>query len=576
MSMALSRILTIARPNGTQAAASDLGRRLYSGFRFLRGQAALLRLTRIVTDPGHADVLVKAIEAAAQHDIYWSNEFFYRWLDIGGPPGGAGTTYHAKAAPQELTAEGRRFQLVIQEEVSAESKLACLRELACKAVLPGAGVAYARVLAKRGVFHEALEVARKSLLWAQWREADAAAQATANPSNGAAGSKSAPRQYELHVIENQIFALERMIAGKTVFRALKRYLGDDDGYLKARTCHFPFERMDIQENGNCAVCCAQWMPRFSTGNVLSDGVSALDVFRNDRSAAARQSMLDGSFKFCDLVKCPVFANDSLSIKEAAVRFGENTRNGVERGAVNHEYPSYVLLAFDQSCNLSCPSCRSHVITEKMDMQTRKEELIGTSIAPLLKKANVLHINPAGELFVSRPLRRLLSKLNRQDYPDLKLNIISNGMLLNQREWDKFQSIHGMVDSIRISTDAATKPTFEKLRRGGRWEIFYENLKFLAGLKDRGEINEFKLSFTYQVDNFREMPAFVDMCRDLTPHAIIIFEKLENWGTFKPEDYTRMAVHKMDHPLHEEFLAIIGQPKMKVVPPRLYADYSGFL
>ena len=537
MSMALPQILTIGRPNGTQA-ASVFGRRLHRGFRFLLRQAAPLRLTRIATDAGHADVLAKALAAAARHDIYWSNEFFYQWLDTGGSPERADSAQHGWKAPKELTAEGRRFQLIVQEHVSAESKLACLRKLALKAALPGAGVAYARVLAKRGAFHDALEVARKNLLWAQWHESDAKWR-----------GPQQTWQYQLHIIENQIFALERVIAGKSVHRSVQRYLGDDDGYLRSRTCHMPFERIDIQENGNCAVCCSQWMPRFYTGNALAEGVTALDIFRNERSVAARQSMLDGSFKFCDMVKCPVFANDTLPTKEAAAHLGPNTRAALQHGTIDPDYPSYVLLAFDQSCNLSCPSCRSHVITEKMDMQTRKEELIGTSIAPLLKKANVLHINPAGELFVSRPLRRLLSKLNSQDYPDLKLNIISNGMLLNRREWDKFQGIHGMVDSIRISTDAATKPTFEKLRRGGRWEIFYENLKFLAGLKDRGEINEFKLSFTYQADNFREMPAFVDMCRDLTPHAIIIFEKLENWGTFKPEDYMRMAVHKMDHPLH---------------------------
>ena len=126
MSMALSRILTIARPNGTQAAVV-FGRRLRRGFRFLLRQAAPLGLTRIVTDPGHADVLAKAIEAAAQHDIYWSNEFFYQWLDPRGSPEGAGPSRHGRTAPKELTAEGRRFQLIVQEHVSAESKLACKR-----------------------------------------------------------------------------------------------------------------------------------------------------------------------------------------------------------------------------------------------------------------------------------------------------------------------------------------------------------------------------------------------------------------------------------------------------------------
>jgi hypothetical protein len=565
----------------TDTATVDFRLRLRRKVGRLAREVLPLPVTHICTQPETADSLAKALTAAAEFDIYWSNEYFYQWLvGAAGSPRRVATWLRGLTAPMRsvkaFVAEGRRFLVVERRSVPFDAKFATLRELALDLRIPGAGVAYARALAKRGDFAEALAVAQKNLDTARLLESEAAERARAAARGGTAAAKVPPLQYELHVIENQIFALERTIAGQNVHQALKRYLGDDDGYLKARTCHFPFERIDIQENGNCAVCCSQWMPRFSTGNVLTDSVSALDIFKNNRSVAARQSMLDGSFKFCDLVKCPFFANDNLPKKEEAHTRGENTKRALQGESLVHDYPSYVLLAFDQSCNLSCPSCRSHVITEKLEMQTKKEELIGSSIAPLLKQAKVLQINPAGELFVSRPLRRLLSKLNKADYPDLRLSIISNGMLLNQREWDKFPGIHDMVEAIRVSTDGATKSTFEKLRRGGRWEIFCDNLKFMAGLKDRNTISFFALSFTYQIDNFREMPAFVDMCEELTPSVSVIFEKLENWGTFDPEDYKRMAVHKSDHPLHEEFLAIISQPKMKVVPKRLYADYAGFL
>src|SRR6185295_18312732 len=235
-----------------------------------------------------------------------------------------------------------------QDHVSAASKIETLSKLALELKLPGPAVAYARLLAKRGELDAALTVARNNLESTREREKNIAKALADRLSNGAAARDALPSQYELHVIENQIFALERVIAGKNAHRALQRYLGDDDGYLKSRTCHMPFERMDIQENGNCAVCCSQWMPRFSTGNALAEGVSALDVFRNERSVAARQSMLDGSFKFCDMVKCPVFANDTLPTKEAAAHLGPNTRAALQHGTIDPDYQSYVLLAFDQS------------------------------------------------------------------------------------------------------------------------------------------------------------------------------------------------------------------------------------
>jgi MoaA/NifB/PqqE/SkfB family radical SAM enzyme len=203
-------------------------------------------------------------------------------------------------------------------------------------------------------------------------------------------------------------------------------------------------------------------------------------------------------------------------------------------------------------------------------------LIESSIMPLLRHANRLNINAAGELLVSRPLRRLLSKLNRRDFPNLTLEIITNGTLFTPREWAKFPGIHDMVDSIRVSTDGASKATFETLRRGARWEPFLENMRFLSNLRESNAINLLQFSFTYQLENFREMPAFVDLCRSLDPSSRVVFEKLENWGTFTVEEYSRKAVHLMMHPMHEEFLSIIRLPKLKPSHSSLTADYAGLL
>jgi len=201
----------------------------------------------------------------------------------------------------------------------------------------------------------------------------------------------------------------------------------------------------------------------------------------------------------------------------------------------------------------------------------------------LKKAKTLNINPAGEIFVSRPLRRLLSRLNSADFPGLRIDMISNGTLFNEREWEKFPGIHDMVASVRISTDGATKATFEKLRRGAEWEPFLDNMRFLAELRKNGAIKSLLFSFTYQLDNFREMPLFVDLTRDIDPMRTVIFEKLENWGTFQPEAYREIAVHHLGHPLHEEFLSVIRHPNLAMTPTHVITsaggvsgDYAGLL
>jgi hypothetical protein len=502
-----------------------------------------LKPIEVVTDATSAGHLMAALEAAGRYDIYWSNEHFYRWLSSTATP---------RATVRPIMAMDRRFVVRVSDQVAPPEKLAFLRRLAGDGRFPGAAVAQARFLAKSGKAQPALDLVR--------RARDAARRIM-----GANG---------LHIVENQIVALERAIAGKPIHRALRRYLGDDDGHLAERTCRFPFERIDIHENGNASVCCSHWTPGYSMGNVMTDGQTALEIYNSPSAIAVRESVLDGSFRFCDHVKCPWIAGDWLPRKEEVQ--GVNARQAIETGRLAFERPSYVTLAFDASCNLSCPSCRLRLITEKADIQIDKEELIESSIIPLLKNVERLNINPAGELLVSRPLRRLLSRLNRRDFPNLTIEIITNGTLFTPREWAKFPGIHDMVETIRVSTDGATKATFEKLRRGGRWEPFLENMRFLASLREADVIKTLQFSMTYQLDNFREMPDFVGMCRALHPSAHVLFEKLENWGTFSATEYTRKAVHLMTHPLHEEFLSVIRLPKLKIVRPSLDADYAGLL
>jgi hypothetical protein len=527
----------------------------------LRPRTRLLHVERFIrrrlrpidapTDAASAGHLAAALDAAAQYDVYWSNEHFYRWL------GGAAPRPRAAPIRSPLMAMDRRFVVRVAGGLEPATKRAFLRRLALDGRFPGAAVALGRWLARSEGPAPALDLAREALTVTRH-----VMRPLAGPFAG------------IHILENQVVALERALAGKPVHRALQRYLGDDDGYLAARTCPFPFERLDIQENGNASVCCAHWTPGFSIGNVMADGATTAMTYNSAQALSMRQSVLDGSFRHCDHVKCPWIAGDMLP-RKAEVE-GRNARRGVDAGELRPDAPSYVYLAFDASCNLSCPSCRLTVITEKSAIQVRKEELIESSIMPLLRDARRLNLNAAGELFVSRPLRRLLARLNRRDFPDLAIEIITNGTLLNAREWDKFPGIHDMVDSIRISIDAATKPTFELLRRGARWEPFLDNMRFLAGLRAGGVINLLQFSMTYQCENFREMPDFVDLFRSLDPAARIIFEKLENWGTFTPAAYAEKAVHLMSHPLHEEFLAVIRRPMLKPEHPLLVADYAGLL
>lgn len=346
-------------------------------------------------------------------------------------------------------------------------------------------------------------------------------------------------------------ALLLKLAGKALPPRLEKFVGQDNGYLKQFICPVPFERFDIGPNGDVLVCCGHWLPT-SIGNFITDSVE--DVLNSDRAKKIRESMTDGSYKYCNHLECGAMAQDSLPLRAQSPI---HVRQPIENRDYRLNEIRELLFAFDQTCNLSCPSCRTHRIAEKVSESAVKALAVEQKLLPILPAVKMLHINPAGELFASKPSRRLLELIDNQSCPTLLLDIISNGTLFTEAEWHKFPGIHNKINSIRISIDAASKQTFERLRRLGKYEPFVENMRFLSQLRTSGIIPELKFSFTYQLDNFREMPAFVQFCEEM--HAdYAIFERLQNIA-FSQAEFCENAVHYPDHPLYAEFIQVIKDP-----------------
>lgn len=347
-------------------------------------------------------------------------------------------------------------------------------------------------------------------------------------------------------------ALALKLDGKMVPDRLVKFIGDDNGYLKQFVCPLPFERFEIGPSGDVLVCCGHWLPT-SIGNFLKDSIDG--ILNSPNAQKIRKSVTDGSYKYCNHLDCGHMIQETLPTAEELERIG--TRNAVATRDYHVKGIDYLTFGLDQTCNLSCPSCRTHRIVEKASASVEKARAVEEKLVDMLPTVRILHVNPAGELFGSKSSRKLLELIDDGRCPDLRLDIISNGTLFSEEEWNKFPGIHNKVRSIRISVDAARKETFEKLRRLAVWEPFVENMCFLSRLRAAGTIPQLKFSFTYQVDNFREMPEFVEFCASMNCD-FSIFERLQNI-VFSPDEYRHKAVHYRDHPLHAEFLDVVGNP-----------------
>jgi len=333
--------------------------------------------------------------------------------------------------------------------------------------------------------------------------------------------------------------------------------GNPKYQLEAKVCLNPFKQLDVLD-GSTHMCCASWLPA-SVGNLHYDDWQA--VWNGATAQKIRASMLDGSYRYCNKRTCPYIQGNKLTPiaeLEADPHWSEIM---TERQTHMLRGPETMNLSYDRTCNLSCPSCRSTRYAADDATRDRYTALQERAILPLLKQAKTVYVTGSGDPFASKNFRRLMEQLTEADYPALKFIVMTNGMLFTPRQWEAFPALHGRVESLRISVDAATGPTHELLRRGARWPVMLENMKFAGTLKAAGLVDDYMLTCTVQKDNYREMGDMVDLAREMGCSSVY-FGRVTNWGTFSTADYQDKAVFVPGHPEYDAFVEACRDPRLR--------------
>jgi MoaA/NifB/PqqE/SkfB family radical SAM enzyme len=246
---------------------------------------------------------------------------------------------------------------------------------------------------------------------------------------------------------------------------------------------------------------------------------------------------------------------------------------VLRGYIDNHSPraepaALVELGYDTTCNLACPSCRTELIVEKGDEQDANTRAIERVILPMLKTAKLVYLSAGGEAFASKHMRSVLSRLNREEYPQLQLHLITNAQLLTPQRWGAFPHLAKMIGILSVSIDAATAETYENLRRPGKWDVLLNNLEFIAGMRRTGEIRSLGINFVVQKDNFREVPDFVELGARLGADTVW-FQRVVNYGSYDEGTIADVDVSSPAHPEHAGLLEILRNPALR--DPRINRD-----
>ncbi|WP_051328858.1 radical SAM protein [Geminicoccus roseus] len=350
---------------------------------------------------------------------------------------------------------------------------------------------------------------------------------------------------------------QRDLAAQDVYLKAREAAGEGPGPVdpRGRFCAKPWRELELRPDLSGHACCPSWL---AVPIGRADGAEGAAFWNSEAARAIRRSVLDGSFTWCSRLHCPHIAAEKLPRREEVTDpelagIIRDERTEVAAG------PRRVLLNYDRSCNLACPSCRRERIVADQEERERLDAVADRVVLPLLEDAKLVKATGSGDPFASAHFRRLLKRLDRARYPRLRLQLQTNGLLCDERAWQELD-LEGRVEALWVSIDAAEADTYAVIRKHGDWQRLRENLDFMAVLKRRGGVKDWRLDFVVQARNYREMPAAADLARALGADGIH-FHMIRNWGTFTPQAFREHLIAAPDHAEHQAFLAVLRDPAL---------------
>jgi molybdenum cofactor biosynthesis enzyme MoaA len=304
------------------------------------------------------------------------------------------------------------------------------------------------------------------------------------------------------------------------------------------SCNVPFKHVTVDSNSDCLLCyCDGWLP-ISVGQVL-DFDSLQDIWESPIAKMLQNDIQQKKFSWCAVQHC-----------------------GVINHNVNREYYS-LNINIDDSCNLACPSCRREARMLSQGPEYDKKIMHVDRILSWLDKFEQpirISFGGNGDALASHIFRNLI-KNYRYKFGQT-FQITTNGLLLKKVIADS--AIRPAIDVFSVSVDAGTQIVYENVRRPGKWSTLLENLEWLSENRGKSFVT---LNFVVQNKNFKDLPAFVELCQKFSFVGSI--QALNDWGTWNsqpvlnPDAWTLQNgtfldhnVTDVNHPKHTEFVEVL--------------------
>jgi len=219
----------------------------------------------------------------------------------------------------------------------------------------------------------------------------------------------------------------------------------------------------------------------------------------------------------------------------------------------------IRLAIDDSCNLSCPSCRINKVFVKSGKLLQQRMQLAKRIIEYINIQDnliTLHIGSDGDPFASLVYRYFIKQT--KNFPHVRFGVQTNGLLVKkmfQRHEDMFKKL----DVLNVSIDGSSLETYERLRRGGSFKKIIENLEFIKEIKLKLNF-KFIIHFVVQAENYQEMPDIIELAKKYSADHVWL-NKITDWNTFT--NFEEKNIMNPAHAKHREYKDVLDAVRAKI-------------
>lgn len=178
-------------------------------------------------------------------------------------------------------------------------------------------------------------------------------------------------------------------------------------------------------------------------------------------------------------------------------------------------PVHVYLQVASACNLDCYMCSEHNRPESerhgRGLRAMSPEIFAKVEKEIFPWSSRTYIGVGGEPTIAPGFADFVRRAARAGQ---EIHLITNATRFGHGEIAEV--VARDVAQLFVSLDAATAPTYERIRRGAHWNSTLHGMRRLRELRERADNGgcRLTLSFVLMRSNVHELPLFVELAHEL--------------------------------------------------------------